>query len=124
MPAGEPSIPSDPMSPTATGRFFIAYTEEGLSPTPEKPEAVACDGLKNAGEEYDDACVEEPPKEPPNAVAGEAATHPKASARENAATTFRARRHIADAQAKRCAGGAEARARCACSVEDKNVASS
>ena len=45
MPAGEPSIPSDPCR-HRHGRFFIAYTEEGLSPTPEKPEAVACDGSK------------------------------------------------------------------------------
>ena len=123
MPAGEPSIPSDPTSPTATGRFFIARTEAGLSPTPAKPGFVGVAGEKTADEYEYDVCEEEPPKAPPNAAAGAAATHANASAVKSAARKFRTRRHTAGAKAKRCAGGAEARARAAAS-EDVDVVAS
>lgn len=50
-----------------------------------------------------------PPKGPPNANAAFAAAHANAECKKNAAMTFRTRRHIADAEAKRCAGRADAR---------------
>lgn len=125
MPAGEPSIPSEPTSPTATGRFFIAYTEEGLSPTPTKPEETtgvvvgALPSTADAYGEYEGG----PPKAPPNAGAGAAAAHANAKCKKNAAMTFRTRRHIADAEAKRCAGRADARVYSA-SSDDGDVVSS
>lgn len=50
-----------------------------------------------------------PPKGPPNANAAFAAAHANAECKKKAAMTFRTRRHIADAEAKRCAGRARAR---------------
>jgi len=112
MPAGEPSIPNEPTSPTAIGRFFIAYTEEGLSPTPTKPEETFPVVVGVVPSTTDDAYGEYeggPPKGPPNANAAFAAAHANAECKKNAAMTFRTRRHIADAEAKRCAGRADAR---------------
>ena len=50
-----------------------------------------------------------PPKGPPNANAAFAAAHANAECKKKAAMTFRTRRHIADAEAKRCAGRTDAR---------------
>ena len=124
IPAGDPSIPSDPTSPTATGKFFMAYTEGGLSPTPVKlgatvtvvwPNAAAVDAYEWAPGR------EEPRKGAPNASAGAAAVHANASPAASAAMAFRTRHH-ADAQAKRCAAGPEARV-CSDSSSDDDVSS-
>ena len=123
MPAGDPSIPSDPTSPTATGRFFMAYTEGGLSPTPLKPGETVTVVSPNAAavDAYDEEPMKgEPPKGAPNASAGAAAVHATAMPTQNAAMTFRTRRHTADAEAKRCAGRAEERA-CAGSSSDDSI---
>ena len=58
-----------PMSPTATGGSSLRH---GGRAVPDAGETVG-GGVRRpkiAADEYDDACAEEPPKEPPNAVAG------------------------------------------------------
>ena len=102
----------------------MAYTEGGLSPTPVKlgatvtvvwPNAAAVDAYEWAPGR------EEPRKGAPNASAGAAAVHANASPAASAAMAFRTRHH-ADAQAKRCAAGPEARV-CSDSSSDDDVSS-
>ena len=102
----------------------MAYTEGGLSPTPVKlgatvtvvwPNAAAVDAYEWAPGR------EEPRKGAPNASAGAAAVHANASPAASAAMAFRTRPH-ADAQAKRCAAGPEARV-CSDSSSDDDVSS-
>ena len=89
----------------------------GETVTVVSPNAAAVDA-------YDEEPTkEEPSKGAPNASAGAAAVHATASPTQNAAMTFRTRHHTADAEAKRCAGGAEERM-CADSSDDDDVVSS
>ena len=103
----------------------MAYTEGGLSPTPVKlgatvtvvwPNAAAVDAYEWAPGR------EEPRKGAPNASAGAAAVHANASPAASAAMAFRTRHH-ADAQAKRCAAGPEARVSLRRSSSDDDVSS-